>query len=109
MKKVVFFFSISIVILTSCSETKKSPAFASIVSILPGAGRAYAGRKLDGLMGLWTVYLTTSSAIYANNNKNRILGPLLIGFAGVEKSMLAPKFSVIWKADYVHGFLPAKL
>ena len=38
-------------------ETKKSPTFASILSIFPGAGRAYAGRKLDGIMGLWTVYL----------------------------------------------------
>ena len=64
-------------------ETKKSPAFASILSIFPGAGRAYAGRKLDGIMGLWTVYLTASSAIYAHKNKNRILGPLLVGFAGI--------------------------
>ena len=62
-------------------ETKKSPTFASILSIFPGAGRAYAGRKLDGIMGLWTVYLTASSAIYAHKNKNLILGPFLVGFA----------------------------
>ena len=64
-------------------ETKKSPTFASILSIFPGAGRAYAGRKLDGIMGLWTVYLTASSAIYAHKNKNLILGPFLAGFAGI--------------------------
>ena len=64
-------------------ETKKSPTFASILSIFPGAGRAYAGRKLDGIMGLWTVYLTASSAIYAHKNKNLILGPFLVGFAGI--------------------------
>ena len=64
-------------------ETKKSPTFASILSIFPGAGRAYAGRKLDGIMGLWTVYLTASSAIYANKNKNLILEPFLVGFAGI--------------------------
>ncbi len=64
-------------------ETKKSPTFASILSIFPGAGRAYAGRKLDGIMGLWTVYLTTSSAIYAHKNKNSILGSFLVGFAAI--------------------------
>ena len=64
-------------------ETKKSPTFASILSIFPGAGRAYAGRKLDGIMGLWTVYITASSAIYAHKNKNRTLGPFLVGFAGI--------------------------
>ena len=64
-------------------KTKKSPTFASILSIFPGAGRVYAGRKLDGIMGLWTVYLTASSAIYAHKNKNLILGPFLVGFAGI--------------------------
>ena len=64
-------------------ENKKSPAFASVLSIFPGAGRAYAGRKLDGIMGLWTVYLTASSAIYAHKHKNHILGPLLIGSASI--------------------------
>ena len=34
-------------------------------------------------MGLWTVYLTTSSAIYTHKNKNLILGPFLVGFAGI--------------------------
>jgi len=64
-------------------ETKKSPTFASILSIFPGTGRAYAGRKLDGMMGLWTVYLTASSAIYAHKNENLILTPFLVGFAGI--------------------------
>ncbi|MBA65946.1 MAG: hypothetical protein CMG55_09115 [Candidatus Marinimicrobia bacterium] len=64
-------------------ESKKSPILATTLSFIPGAGRFYAGRKLDGLMGLWTVYLTTSSAYYANKNKNPILGPFFLGIAGV--------------------------
>ena len=64
-------------------KSKKSPTIAAVFSILPGAGRAYSGRKLDGLMGLWTVYLTTSSAYFANENNNPFLGPFFLGIAGV--------------------------
>jgi len=34
-------------------------------------------------MGLWTVYLTTSSAYFANKNNNPFLGPFFLGIAGV--------------------------
>ena len=34
-------------------------------------------------MGLWTVYLAASSAIYAHKNINSNLGPFLVGFAGI--------------------------
>lgn len=64
-------------------KTKKSPYLASFFSIIPGFGRAYAGRKLDGLMGLWTIYLTTSSAIYARKNRNQILTPFFLGVAAI--------------------------
>ena len=65
------------------TKTNKDLILTPFVYLIPGIGRAYAGRKLDGLMGLWTVYMTTSSAIYANRNKNKILGPVLLGFAGI--------------------------
>ena len=65
------------------TKTKKPNSNTFSFFLIPGIGRAYAGRKLDGLMGLWTVYMTTSSAIYANRNKNQILGPVLLGVAGI--------------------------
>jgi len=64
-------------------ESKKSPILTAALSVIPGAGRFYAGRKLDGLMGFWSIYLATSSAYYANKNERSILGPLLLGIAGV--------------------------
>mgnify|MGYP001286045948 CR=1 FL=1 len=64
-------------------KSKKSPTIAAILSIIPGAGRLYSGRKLDGLMGLWTVYLTTSSAYFAKKNNNKLSGPLFLGIAGI--------------------------
>ena len=44
---------------TTLSTGTKSPFFAALLSVfIPGAGRAYTGRSFDGLMGLWTVYLS---------------------------------------------------
>ena len=43
--------------------SNKSPIFAaSLSTILPGTGRVYAGRFLDGLMGLWMVLLPGTAA-----------------------------------------------
>ena len=43
--------------------TNKSPILAAGLStILPGTGRMYAGRFLDGLMGLWMVLLPGTAA-----------------------------------------------
>ena len=43
--------------------SNKSPIFAaSLSAILPGTGRVYAGRFLDGLMGLWMVLLPGTAA-----------------------------------------------
>ena len=64
-------------------ETKKSSILAATLSIIPGLGRFYADRKLDGIMGFWSTYLATSSAYFANKNERPILGPLLLGIAGV--------------------------
>ena len=65
------------------TKINKDLILTPFVYLIPGIGRAYAGRKLDGLMGFWTVYITTSTAIYANRNKNQILGPILLGVAGI--------------------------
>ena len=64
-------------------KSKKTPGIAAILSIIPGLGRTYSGRKLDGLIGLWTVILTTNSAYLANENNRPILGPLFIGIWGI--------------------------
>ena len=43
--------------------SNKSPIFAaSLSTIFPGTGRVYAGRFLDGLMGLWMVLLPGTAA-----------------------------------------------
>ena len=68
---------------TNNLKSKKTPSIAAILSIIPGLGRAYSGRKLDGLIGLWTVSLTTNSAYLANENNRPFLGPLFIGIWGV--------------------------
>ena len=75
---------------------KLKTSIESFVYFLPGIGRAYAGRKLDGLMGLCTVYLTTSSAIYASRYKNHILGPIFLGVAGI--TYLGEVYGA-WRAD----------
>ena len=52
-------------------STKKSPFIAGLLStIIPGAGRVYAGRWFDGLIGFAMVYLTATSAIEASKNNN---------------------------------------
>ncbi|MFL2983704.1 MAG: membrane protein insertion efficiency factor YidD [Candidatus Neomarinimicrobiota bacterium] len=59
-------------------ESKNSPLIAGLLSmIIPGLGRAYCGRPMDGMMGLWTLYLTSSSAYFAIKQERTILGPIL--------------------------------
>jgi len=61
----------------SYSIPNKSPWIAAALSaLLPGAGRIYAGRTLDGIMGLWTFYLFGKSAYTSAQNKKPISGPL---------------------------------
>ncbi len=63
---------------TTLSTGTKSPFFAALLSVfIPGAGRAYTGRSFDGLMGLWTVYLTGSSAYLAMKDERPVAGPFL--------------------------------
>ena len=58
-------------------KTQKSPLLAGMMSaILPGSGRIYAGRFLDGIMGMWMMYVVGNSAYHAIKNKRPISGPL---------------------------------
>ena len=58
-------------------KTQKSPLLAGMMSaILPGSGRIYAGRFLDGIMGMWMMYLVGNSAYNAIKNERPISGPL---------------------------------
>ncbi len=57
--------------------SKRSPFIAAILSaIIPGAGRAYSGRTMDGIMGFWTFYLTGSSAYFSIKEDRPVAGPL---------------------------------
>ena len=59
------------------SGSRKSPLLAGLMSaILPGSGRIYAGRVLDGIMGMWMMYLVGNSAYNAIKNERPIAGPL---------------------------------
>ena len=65
------------VIQSSISGSRKSSLLAGLMSaILPGSGRIYAGRTLDGIMGMWMMYLVGNSAYNANKNERPIAGPL---------------------------------
>ena len=59
------------------SGSSKSPLLAGLMSaILPGSGRIYAGRALDGIMGMWMMYLVGNSAYNALKKERPIAGPL---------------------------------
>ena len=60
------------------STSTRSPLLAALLSsFIPGAGRAYSGRLFDGIMGLWTFYLTGSSAYLAIKDERPFAGPFL--------------------------------
>ncbi|MBF89755.1 MAG: hypothetical protein CMG75_08935 [Candidatus Marinimicrobia bacterium] len=61
------------------SQGRKSAIFASgLSSILPGAGRIYAGRTWDGLFGFLTV-LSLTNLTYSYHLKNNDAGRLFFG------------------------------
>lgn len=54
-------------------ESTKSPVLAvSLSAILPGAGRIYAGRTFDGILGFVTFALTTQITVSAIHNEQQI-------------------------------------
>ena len=60
------------------STSTRSPLLAALLSsFIPGSGRAYSGRLFDGIMGLWTFYLTGSSAYLAIKDERTVAGPSL--------------------------------
>ena len=68
---------VDLVIQHPVSGSSKSPLLAGLMSaILPGSGRIYAGRVLDGIMGMWMMYLVGNSAYNALKNERTIAGPL---------------------------------
>jgi hypothetical protein len=71
------------VIQSSISGLRKSPLLAGLMSaILPGSGRIYAGRALDGFMGMWMMYLVGNSAYNAIKKERPIAGPIFGTAAG---------------------------
>ena len=55
------------------NKTKKSPLFAASLSIiLPGSGRMYAGRFLDGFMGMWMIAIS-GTASFSSFQENKII------------------------------------
>jgi len=59
--------------ISSINDSEKSPYFAALISvIIPGSGRFYAGRRFDGISGLLSFILYSSTAYRTKNNKNKI-------------------------------------
>ena len=65
-------------------SSNRSPLIAAVLStIIPGAGRAYSGRTMDGIIGFWTFYITGSSAYFSIKEERAIAGPLFLTAAAV--------------------------
>ena len=70
------------------NNSHKSPLFAAALSIvLPGSGRMYAGRFLDGFMGMWMIAISGTAAYSSFQENRKIKGNLfsvitLIFYAG---------------------------
>ena len=59
--------------ISTINPSKKSPYLAALISvIIPGSGRFYAGRKFDGISGLWSFIIYSYTAYETKNNKNKI-------------------------------------
>ncbi|NOZ04578.1 MAG: membrane protein insertion efficiency factor YidD [FCB group bacterium] len=66
----------------SAQKTTKSPVFAAALSaMIPGAGRVYAGRWYDGLMGFMLFALTGTSALDSYRRHRPVATPLFTGLA----------------------------
>ena len=55
------------------NNSNKSPLFAAGLSmILPGSGRIYAGRFMDGFMGMWMIAISGTAA-YSSFQENKTI------------------------------------
>ena len=70
--------------LKSPSSSNRSPLVAGILSaFIPGIGRAYAGRTMDGILGFWTFCLLGTSANQSLKNNRTITGSLFLTLTAV--------------------------
>ena len=70
--------------LKNLPSSNRSPLVAGTLSaIIPGVGRAYSGRTMDGLMGFWTFCLLGTSANQSLKDNRTIAGPLFLTFTAV--------------------------
>ena len=68
------------VIIKSNIHSNKSPILAALIStLIPGSGRFYAGRKFDGISGLWSFFLYGSTTYNLIRSDNKVLTPIFIG------------------------------
>ena len=68
------------VVIKSNISSNKSPVFAAFISTLvPGSGRFYAGRKFDGISGLWSFLLYGSTTIRLIEHDRKFLTPIFAG------------------------------
>ena len=69
----------------AATTTSKSPYLVAAVlsAVVPGSGRAYAGRPWDGLMGFMTVALTASAAYGGLSTDRPIEGGIFLSFAAI--------------------------
>jgi len=62
--------------------SRRSPFIAATLSaIIPGVGRIYSGRTMDGIMGFLTFYLVGDAARFSIKEDRSITGPLFSAIA----------------------------
>jgi len=70
--------------LKALHNDHQSPLIAGILSaFIPGIGRAYAGRTMDGILGFWTFCLLGTSANQTLKDNRTIAGPLFLTLTAV--------------------------
>lgn len=92
------------VIPSTILKSNKSPILAGVFSaLIPGLGRIYAGRFIDGTMAMATMYMMTNSAYKAINNDKPVIASFyislstLIYFGEIYGGWRAAKFDVLPK------------
>ena len=70
--------------LRATHNDNQSPIIAGVLSaFIPGIGRAYAGRTMDGILGFWTFCLLGTSANQSLKDDRTIAGPLFLTLTAV--------------------------
>jgi hypothetical protein len=86
------------------TKSNKSPILAGVFSaLIPGLGRIYAGRFIDGIMGMTTMYMMANTAYKAINNDKPLIASFYISlsafiyFGEIYGGWRAAKFDVLPK------------